>query len=339
MSQLSVTTIDTPSVLTSLTLSTANSSAGKIVVSNSSRSASFGANTDASFYVTEQTTGPSIGLVANTTTVSVGPINDYPLLFKVNNSEKMRIDTSGRVGIGNNAPSDMLSVNGSGFIGGQLAVVPNFAANTSGLDSNLILSLRNSINYGSGGVSFSSSDNRMLDVAIASNTAIAIRASSTAQLQHLAGSHYFNANVSVAGTIESTTGGVKFPDGTTQTTAATANPAALSTATGSAPSFSARAWVNFDGTTNPPTIRGSGNVSGIVKNSTGNYTISFTTAMPDTNYCAISTSTYSASGPDASPGPGAASFSNFNTGSVTMTTALGTGGTNDKSIISVVIFR
>lgn len=60
-------------------------------------------------------------------------------------------------------------------------------------------------------------------------------------------------------------------------------PASLSTATGSAPSYSARAWVNFNGS-GTVAIRASGNVSSVTDNSTGNYTINFTTAMPDTNY-------------------------------------------------------
>jgi hypothetical protein len=55
-------------------------------------------------------------------------------------------------------------------------------------------------------------------------------------------------------------------------------------ATGSAPVFAARAWVNFDGTTTTPTIRASGNVSSITKTTTGDYTVNFTTAMPDANY-------------------------------------------------------
>jgi hypothetical protein len=60
-------------------------------------------------------------------------------------------------------------------------------------------------------------------------------------------------------------------------------PSQLSTATGSAPSYSARAWVNFNGT-GTPAIRASGNVSSITDNGTGDYTVNFTTAMPDANY-------------------------------------------------------
>ena len=62
-------------------------------------------------------------------------------------------------------------------------------------------------------------------------------------------------------------------------------PAALSTATGSAPSYSCRAWVNFNGT-GTVAIRASGNVSSITDGGVGKYTINFTTAMPDANYSA-----------------------------------------------------
>lgn len=54
--------------------------------------------------------------------------------------------------------------------------------------------------------------------------------------------------------------------------------------TGSAPIYGARAWVTFDGTVSPPTIAASGNVSSVVRNSTGDYTITFTTALPNANY-------------------------------------------------------
>lgn len=52
---------------------------------------------------------------------------------------------------------------------------------------------------------------------------------------------------------------------------------------------SAKAWVNFNGT-GTPAIRGSFNVSSITDNGTGDYTVNFTTAMPNANYCASVTS-------------------------------------------------
>ena len=57
----------------------------------------------------------------------------------------------------------------------------------------------------------------------------------------------------------------------------------LSTASGSAPSYSARAWVNFNGT-GTVAIRASGNVSSITDNGTGDYTVNFTTSMADVDY-------------------------------------------------------
>ena len=63
----------------------------------------------------------------------------------------------------------------------------------------------------------------------------------------------------------------------------------LATAVGSAPSFSARAWVNFNGT-GVVAIRGEGNVSSITDLGVGVYKVNFTTPMPDTNYCAVGSS-------------------------------------------------
>ena len=47
--------------------------------------------------------------------------------------------------------------------------------------------------------------------------------------------------------------------------------------------YKCRAWVNFNGT-GTVAIRASGNVSSITDNGAGDYTVNFTTAMPDANY-------------------------------------------------------
>ena len=60
------------------------------------------------------------------------------------------------------------------------------------------------------------------------------------------------------------------------------------------PSYQCRAWVNFNGT-GTVAIRASGNVSSITDNGTGDYTVNFTTAMPDVNYATnVTTDTSSA---------------------------------------------
>jgi len=79
------------------------------------------------------------------------------------------------------------------------------------------------------------------------------------------------------------TSGLTFPDASTQAKSAATGQ------TGAAPFYAARAWVNFNGT-GTVAIRASGNVSSITDNGTGDYTVNFTTAMPDANYSVVGTS-------------------------------------------------
>ena len=62
-----------------------------------------------------------------------------------------------------------------------------------------------------------------------------------------------------------------------------------------ATAYGCRAWVNFNGT-GTVAIRASGNVTSITDNGTGDYTVNFTTAMPDANYAFICTRGGSSSG-------------------------------------------
>ena len=61
--------------------------------------------------------------------------------------------------------------------------------------------------------------------------------------------------------------------------------AQLATVVGTAPLYMCRAWANFNGT-GTVAIRGSGNVSSLTDNGTGDYTVNFTTAMSDGNWSA-----------------------------------------------------
>jgi hypothetical protein len=81
----------------------------------------------------------------------------------------------------------------------------------------------------------------------------------------------------------STSGNVLTSNGTTWVSGAVDK---LSTASGAAPSYSARAWVNFNGT-GTVAINESGNVSSITDEGTGLYTLNFSTAMPDANYSVV----------------------------------------------------
>jgi len=74
-----------------------------------------------------------------------------------------------------------------------------------------------------------------------------------------------------------------------QATASTLN------ASGSAPVYACRAWVNFNGT-GTVAIRASGNVSSITDNGIGDYTVNFTTAIEDANYVITSSSPLASDG-------------------------------------------
>ena len=101
-----------------------------------------------------------------------------------------------------------------------------------------------------------------------------------------------------------------------------------------ATAYGCRAWVNFNGT-GTVAIRASGNVSSITDNGTGDYTVNFTTAMPDANYAV--TQAYTAGSSHAY----VSGVSTISTTSVRMTPYLNyTNGTAlDMSMVSAAIFR
>lgn len=55
-------------------------------------------------------------------------------------------------------------------------------------------------------------------------------------------------------------------------------------ATGGAPISACRAWVSFNGKASPPVILSSLNISSVVKNATGDYTLNFATPLENSNY-------------------------------------------------------
>jgi hypothetical protein len=105
-------------------------------------------------------------------------------------------------------------------------------------------------------------------------------------------------------------------------------------ATGSAPVYGCRAWVNFNGT-GTVSINASGNVSSITDNGTGDYTVNFTTAMPDANYSINATAGFSG---------GANSSMNFWSNQTTSQTRVWNrnqfgNSADDATKVSVAIFR
>lgn len=102
----------------------------------------------------------------------------------------------------------------------------------------------------------------------------------------------------------------------------------------------ARAWVNFNGT-GTVAIRTSFNVTSVTDNATGNYTINFTSALPDGNYCAVGMCDITS----GSGSPRGVAINASGSGGVTPTgsslkVATGEEGTNfaDVAYICVAIF-
>jgi hypothetical protein len=98
--------------------------------------------------------------------------------------------------------------------------------------------------------------------------------------------------------------------------------------------YKCRAWVNFNGT-GTVAIRASGNVSSITDRGTGQYTVNFTTAMPDANYSALATGDYL--------GARIASVDNASASPTTTAVRVGFltsgGGDGDPTNAYVAIFR
>jgi hypothetical protein len=107
-------------------------------------------------------------------------------------------------------------------------------------------------------------------------------------------------------------------------------------ATGSAPMYACRAWVNFNGT-GTVAIRASGNVSSITDNGTGDYTVNFTTDMEDANYAA--TANWNSGSLNLYDQNGPAIPVTYGVGSVRILLSDGLAEARDGTKVSVAIFR
>jgi hypothetical protein len=105
-----------------------------------------------------------------------------------------------------------------------------------------------------------------------------------------------------------------------------------------ATAYGCRAWVNFNGT-GTPAIREDGNVSSITDNGTGDYTVNFTTAMPDVNYCVTGAAQWDTFGSGYAQVvvTVARQATGYQTGSVRLQT--GTTAVADPEAVNIAIFR
>ena len=100
----------------------------------------------------------------------------------------------------------------------------------------------------------------------------------------------------------------------------------------------AQAWVNFNGT-GTVAIRASYNVSSITDNGTGDYTVNFTTAMPDANYSVCGTAALLATGSATPRFLAPTSQGGLSTTVAQIRTANDGGVTEDCAAVYAAVFR
>jgi hypothetical protein len=97
---------------------------------------------------------------------------------------------------------------------------------------------------------------------------------------------------------------------------------------------SAKAWVNFNGT-GTVAIRASFNVSSITDNTTGDYTVNFTTPFADANYAAVVGGATTGSGAAYGVGSSAPTSSAYRL----IAFGYNGGSLTDQSNVYVAVFR
>ena len=275
-------------------------------------------------------------------------------------TERVRIDSAGRVGIGTSSPSSELDVNNGLITAGQSGAVlrGRFSSafpltgggyfqlstnNTDGSNGGLSISTLASStlterlridSIGRVGIG-TTAPGTALDVMASAGSAgagnIRIAPSTPGQArfhlynggataewlfgQKTSTDHDFKLSKSVAGSesdyLAVTTAGIlQFDSGYGS----------------SANAYGCRAWVNFNGT-GTVAIRASANVSSITDNGTGDYTVNFTTAMPDANYAAVTDATDRTASRIIAYATGSARVVTYDTGFL------------DSDAVSVVVFR
>ena len=308
---------------------------------------------------TPTTSSTSTALSAS---MNLGAPNAF--IAHTNGSERARITSAGRFGLGTSSPGYLLHVNTASNVDVETATqnstgLSRFGSRTGGnafigaftaskgveiwAASAQVAYFADTGRFGLGTSSPGTSFDVALPAASATVGNVRVSPSSVGQAryhlynggataewlfgQKTSTDHDFKLSTSVAGSetdrLTVTTGGLlKFDSG--YGSAATA--------------YGCRAWVNFDGTgtsaTNQ-TIRGNGNVSSVYKSGTGNYLVTFTTAMPDANYAVNVTVRQAGSGSNIK-----ATVDNIQSDSCRVyCNDPATAGLLDSSAVCVTIFR
>jgi hypothetical protein len=264
-----------------------NSSGTVLVGKNNANNTTAGHRLDASGFVSHVRDGNSIALFNRLTSDgeivrferdgsavgSIGAASSGLTFGAGGTTERMRIDSTGNVGIGTANPasivggtdtSPVLSIGGTdGTLtnddkAGSLSFITNDSAYTVSYADGVtgeIASISETLTGGGYGLSFYTGvagGTRGERMRINRLGNVGIGTTSPAEQLHITG------NLRVGSAV-------------------------LATPTGSAPMYTARAWVSCLGAS-PANIEASGNVSSVTYNAAGDYTVNLTTAMPDDDY-------------------------------------------------------
>ena len=233
------------------------------------------------------------------------------LAFTTASTERMRIDSSGNVGIGTSSPNPNSKLDVAGISQSSNASYPAFQLYNSGLASNAYFriaydaannlvfnNVNNAYNSSTEFMRINSSGNVGIGTSSPTDRLKVVGGNTQVPRDSLIGSSATGNAITVG-----TSGGsqIKFVQngsndelafithvsGASHTEQARITGAGLlqfNSGYGSvATAYGCRAWVNFNGT-GTVAIRASGNVTSITDNGVGDYTVNFTNAMPDANY-------------------------------------------------------
>jgi len=207
--------------------------------------------------------------------------NAYSVTVPAANGTLAYIDTS------NNLNTTNLVATGTGSFGGTLSVTGATSLSTLSTTGDAIFGGTGEIQIPSGTTAQrnASPAQGMLRYNVTNSNFEGYNGSTWGSIPVLAGSNtqvQYNNNGSLGASSALTFNGTTLQATTLQTATLNAPSGVLATQNGM--TGIAKAWVNFTGSTGGATINQSFNVSSVTRNSRGNYTINFTTAMPSTGY-------------------------------------------------------
>jgi hypothetical protein len=257
--------------------------------------------------------------------------------------------TNNRVGINDTTPSEALDVTGNALISGTLGVtgvIIGLSATLTDLtvDTNLIKTISASNFVGINTTTPTKALDVTGEILVSSNITIggvliADDSTNVTTAPPITFTGDLNTGIghSAEDTLDFVTGGVSRAKISSIGQQSSVVPDLSGSNTTLFPEYKCRAWVNFNGTLSGTiTPRANGNVSSVTKNGTGDYTVNFTTAMPDANY-AISYMMADASNGSQADIRGSAFILS---GSFRFYTRNGTGSTLvDNDLIMMSVFR